>query len=160
MAIYLKYDGIKGNVTAEGYQGYINIESCGFKVKRKITMNPGTLSNREISRPVISEMLLLKDTDSSVTELFKQALCNATGRQAIIKFVRTGTEKVQEYMEYTLEDCLVSRYSITASVYTNPSEVILLSFSKIIVNYKHHDATNKSGSPQRVGYDLDLAKPL
>ena len=160
MAIYLKYDGIKGDVTAEGYQGYINIRTCDFKVKRKIPMTPGTLSNREISRPHISEMLLLKDIDSSVTELFKQALCNATGKQAIIKFVHTGTDKIREYMEYTLEDCLVSRYAITASIYTEPSEVILLSFSKILIHHKHHTATNKPGSSLRVGYDLEQAKSL
>ncbi len=160
MAIYLKYDGIPGNVTADGYQGHINIKSCGFKVKRKVTMTPGTLNNREISRPIISEMLLLKDTDSSATEFFKQSLCNATGKQAVIKFVHTRTDKIHEYMEYTLEDCLISRYAITASIYAPPSEVILLSFAKIIINYQQHDATNRAGTPQRVGYDLELAKAI
>lgn len=30
----------------------------------------------------------------------------------------------------------------------------------MMINYNDHDDSNKSGSPQRVGYDLKLAKPL
>jgi len=160
VAIYLHYDGIKGNVTAKGYQGHIDILSFGYKIKRKISMEVGNLTNRESSNLQISTITLLKNLDNSVTGFFKEAVTGAAGKTAIIKFARTGSDKVQEYMDYTLENCLVSHYSSTASIYGKPSEVIILSFSKIIVNYTDYDATNKSGNPQRVGYDLATAKSL
>jgi len=59
-----------------------------------------------------------------------------------------------------LEDCLVSNYSISASSEGEPMESISLSYSKIMINYSDFDKTNKSGNPQRVGYDLETAKPL
>ena len=63
-------------------------------------------------------------------------------------------------MDYTLEDCMVSGYSISADAEGEPMESITLSFSKIMINYSDFDKTNKSGNQQRVGYDLETAKPL
>jgi len=63
-------------------------------------------------------------------------------------------------LEHTLENCIISGYSFSANAEGQPQEVINLSFSKILINYKDHDATNKTGSPQRVGYDLAMAKSL
>jgi len=41
-----------------------------------------------------------------------------------------------------------------------PQENISLSFSRCEITYKDHNATNKTGSPQRAGYDLTKAIPL
>jgi len=160
MAIYFSFDGIKGNVTADGYKDHIALMSCDFGVARGISMEPGSLSNREVSRPTISEITVTKKADNSVTGIFKEAVTGAAGKKAMIKFVRTGADKVQQFMDYTLENCLVSGYSISAHGDEDPLETITLSFSKIMVNYNDHDASNKAASPQRVGYDLELAKPL
>ncbi len=160
MAIYLHYEGIKGNVTASGYEKHIAVDSVKFGVNRGISMDVGKLANREISQPVITEVVLGKVIDSSVTMLFKEAVAGSSGKQAVIKFVRTDTDKVQKYMEYTLENCLVSGYMITAKGDGEPTETIALSFSEVVVNYIDHDSTNKAGSPQRAGYDLATAKLL
>ncbi len=160
MAIYLKYDGIKGNVTAEGYQDHIAVMSVQFGVGRGISMEAGNLSNRESTRPSLSEITLTKAADNSVTAIFKEAVTGNAGKTVNIKFVRTGADKVQEYMDYELSDVLVSGYSISADSESEPIESITLSYSKIMINYSDFDKTNKSGSPQRVGYDLEQAKPL
>ena len=160
MAIYLQYDGIKGNVTAEGYTDHIRVESLHFGVSRGISMEAGNMANREASRPSLSEISLSKLADNSVTAIFKEAVTGSAGKKVVIKFVRTSSDKLQEYMSYTLEDCLVSSYSMSASSEGEPMENITLSYSKIMINYSDFDKTNKSGNPQRVGYDLESAKPL
>ena len=160
MAIYLQYDGIKGNVTADGYKDHIAVDSVQFGVGRGISMEPGNMSNREATRPSVSEVTLTKVADNSVTAIFKEAVTGSAGKKVVIKFVRTGADKVQEFMDYTLEDCLVSGYSMSATGESDPSETITLSFSKIMINYNDFDKTNKASSPQRVGYDLTTAKPL
>jgi len=63
-------------------------------------------------------------------------------------------------MVYSLDNCLVSGYSISADGDVEPLENITLSFTKCEINYKDHDATNKTGNPQRAGYDLTTAKAL
>lgn len=160
MAIYLEYEGIKGNVTADGYKDHIAVDSIQFGVGRGISMEPGNLSNREATRPTISEITLTKPADTSATSLFKEAVTGTSGKKAVIKFVQTGADKVTEYMTYSLEDVLVSGYSVSASGDSDPLESISLSFAKIMVNYNDFDKSNKSANPQRVGYDLTTAKPL
>jgi type VI secretion system secreted protein Hcp len=124
MSIYLEYDGIKGNVTADGYTDHIAVLSVQFGVGRGISMEAGNLSNRESTRPSLSEITLSKAADNSVTAIFKEAVTGSAGKKVVIKFVRTGADKVQEYMSYTLEDCIVSGYSISAESEGEPMESI------------------------------------
>ena len=160
MAIYLEFEGIKGNVTAEGYTDHIAVNTVDFGVARGITMEAGNMANREATRPALTEVNLTKFADNSVSALFKESVTGSAGKTVKIKFVRTGADKVIEYMDYELSNALISSYSISASSEGEPMENISLSFSKIMVNYNDHDATNKQSSPQRVGYDLTTAKPL
>ena len=127
---------------------------------RRATMEAGKMANREVGKPSISEVTLTKEADNSVAALFKEAVSGSAGKKATLKFVRTGTDKVEEFMEYALHDCLVSGYSISADGDEEPMENVSLSFSKCEINYKDHDATNKTGNPQRAGYDLAKAAPL
>ncbi len=160
MAIYLEYEGIKGNVTADGYKDHISVLSVDFNVARKISMTPGNLSNRETSRPSISEVTIIKVADNSCSALFKESVTGSAGKKAKIKYVHTGTEKLTEFLEHILEDCIISGYKFAANAEGQPQEVINLSFSRILINYKDHDTSNKTGTPQRVGYDLESAKAL
>ena len=161
MAIYLEFDGIKGNVTAEGYKDQIGVMSFSFGVGRAISMEPGNISNREATRPSISEITITKEMDNASAALFKESVTGSAGKKVKIHFVQTGADKVQEYCTYELENCLLSSYSISADGGdSRPFENITLSFSKILVNQVASDASNKGGSPNRVGYDLSTAKPL
>ncbi len=158
MAIYLEFEGIKGNVTAEGYEGQIAIMSVSFGVSRIVSMEPGSLTNRELSACNLSPVSLSKEADNSVTAIFKQATSGSAGALATLRFVRTGTDTVQEYMTMELTNSIVSGYSISASGDGAPMESIELSYSKIEISYTDYDETNKAGNPTRASYDLAIAK--
>ena len=158
MAIYLKFGNVKGNVTADGYAGQIALVSVEFDVSRKVSMEAGNLSNRESTKPSLSIIEITKKADNSVAALFKEALTGSAGQEAIITFVRTGANKVQEFMTYKLTNCIISGYKIFAVGDDEPAESLKLSYSAIEVSYKDHDASNKAGNPQRVSYDVKAAK--
>lgn len=158
MAIYLKFGNVKGNVTADGYAGQIAVKSIEFEVSRQVSMEAGNLSNRESSKPSLSRIEITKKADNSVAALFKEALTGSAGQEATLTFVRTGSDKVQEFMTYKLTNCIISRYKINAEGDEEPTELLELSYSAIEVSYKDHDASNKSGNPQRVSYDVKAAK--
>lgn len=160
MAIYIEYEGIQGNVTADGFADHLLVSSLSFGVGRGISMEPGNMANREATRPSLSEITFTKNADNSSTSLFKESVTGAAGKLVKIKFVQTGADKVITFMDYELQDCLVSGYSISAGGDSDPVESISLSFSKIMVNYHDYDKANAGKSPQRVGYDLTTAKPL
>ena len=50
MAIYIDYEGLKGNVTATGYEGMIALDFFAFGVQRNISMQTGALANREFTK--------------------------------------------------------------------------------------------------------------
>ena len=124
MAIYVKWDGIKGNVTASGYTDHMSVDSFSFGVGRGITMEAGNMANREAGRPSVSEVTLSKVTDNATTGIFKESVSGSAGKKITLKFVKTGADKVTEFMTYDLEDALVSGYSITASADGEPVESI------------------------------------
>lgn len=162
MAIYMNYNDkkIKGNVTAKGYEDWIEISSFQFGVGRGISMEVGQMANREATRPSISEISCSKAMDASSGGLFKESVSGAEGVKVVIHLVQTGAAEIQKFAEYTLEECMVSSYSVSASEGGAPHESVSLSFGKIMCDLSNADKTNKNASSMKVGYDLGLGTPL
>ncbi|MGD8560128.1 MAG: type VI secretion system tube protein Hcp [Gammaproteobacteria bacterium] len=166
MAIYLEYDGIKGNVTSGEYKDQIEISFFNFSVNRSVSMTPGSVANRESGTPQLSEIQLTKPLDNSSPNLFNASVAAAQGKTAKLHFVRTADGQSVEFMTYELSDCVVSGYSISAeggdaTAEANPPiENLTLSFTKLIVSHTQYDKTNKVGQPVRSGYDLAEAKAI
>ncbi|WP_097459726.1 Hcp family type VI secretion system effector [Mangrovitalea sediminis] len=162
MAIYMNFNGlkVKGNVTAEGYKDWIRLDSYQFGVGRSISMEAGHLANREATRPNISEMMVSKVMDKASSGLFKESLTGSDGCKVVIDVVRTSADKIDKFVTYELEDCLISSYSVSAGSEGAPSESISLSFGKVTMSYTAADRDNATGTPERVGYDLAAGKKL
>jgi len=159
MAIFLEYDGIGGDVTADGYVGQVKIDSASFSVSRAVTMETGNMSNRESSKPIFSEVVMGKGADSASAAFFKSSILGAAGKNAKIHFVQTGdNDALKEFVTYELENCIVSHFSFSASGDDLPYESINLSYSKCTISYTGHDLANKGGGPSRFGYDVSAGK--
>jgi type VI secretion system secreted protein Hcp len=156
----MEYEGIKGNVTAAGYENWIELSSMQFGVGRGISMEVGRMANREASRPSMSEITLTKLMDNASGGLFKASLTGVEGVTVKIHFVQTGAQKVEKFAAYELSDVLISSYSSSGSSGGAPVESLSLSYSKIVADLQGADKTNKNGQNMKVGYDLTTAKPL
>ena len=161
MAIFMNYNklGIKGNVTAKGYEDWIDISSMQFGVGRAITMDVGNMSNREASRPSLSEVTITKTMDCASGPMLGQSVTGDSGVEVVIAVVATGAKQVEEFCKYTLQDVLVSSYSISAAGDSAPSESLSFSFSDIMCEVTGADKTNKNGKNIKVGYNLVTAEP-
>lgn len=160
MPIYLKIDGIDGNVTAEGHEKWIELDSMQFGVGRGITSlgSVGRESDREASVASISEITVSKLMDET-TPLFFIEACIGVAKSAQIHLCRTG-DKVQSFMEYKLRNVLISSYSVEAPSEGHPEESLSFNFDKIEMKYIPADDTEKAGSPIPAGYDLQTAKKV
>lgn len=161
MAIYLNYNDkkIKGNVTTQGYEDWIEVDSFSFGVGRGISMEVGNMANREATRPSISEINLSKSMDASSGGMFKESVSGSEGVKVVIHLVQTGSKEIQKYAEYTLENCLVSSYSVSASSGGAPVESISLSYGKLMSDLSNADKDNKNKASMKVGYDLEKGVP-
>ena len=162
MAIYLNFNNKTpaGNVTAKGYEDWIEVDSFSFGVGRSITMEAGAMSNREASRPSLSEVTITKMLDAASGGLFKESVTGSEGVTVVIDIVQTGANTVQKYASYKLENCMVSSYSIGASAGGAPTETLSLSFARIEGDLSHADKTHKNKKNMIVGYDLTTAEPI
>src|ERR1700722_11301572 len=122
MPIYMNYDNnsIKGDVTAQGWVGWIELNSFQFGVGRGIASPTGGSADRESSAPSLSEITVTKDQDSATGPLVTAAL-QGEGVTVIIDFVKTSQGSLVKYMEYTLTNTLISGFS-TSSGGDRPSE--------------------------------------
>ena len=109
MAIYLKLGDIKGNVTADGHDKWIECASIQWGVGRSIYTPTGAAANREASAPSVSEVTLSKTLDDASIPLFQKATTakKEDAVKAEIHITKTG-EKLENLMEYTLHNTMIS----------------------------------------------------
>ena len=160
--VYMEYQGIKGNVTAAGYEGMIALDFYTLGVDREISMISGAMANRESSAPHFSVVVTGKRLDGASPGLLREAVAGAGGKQVILHFVRTGKKGLQEYMTYTFEGCLPVHFGTldTRSETSAAVERLYLSYTSVMLSYFERGADNKIVSVHRYGYDLALAKSL
>jgi len=66
--IYMNYNDIPGDATAEGHEKWIELNSCQWGVGRGISSPTGGSADRESSAPSVSEIVVTKATDVSSTK--------------------------------------------------------------------------------------------
>lgn len=156
MAIYMKAKGFSGNVTAKGYENWIELDSVDFGVKRAITTRVGRVSDRERGTPDFSEAEVLKRLDASSNELF-QSVCTGSAIPTLeIHLCSTG-QTIQPYVKYLLENVIVSSHYNTVVSGAVPYERFTLNYTKIQKSYIGRDGSNQSLAPHTTGYDLEKA---
>lgn len=162
MAIYMKIDGIDGNVTAKGYEKWIELETVSWGVGRSISAKPGVVADREVTKPSITEVTITKRMCQTSPHIFTEA-CVGKAKPAVKIHVCQTSDNISPYMEYILNNVLVSHYNVQVTN-TNgsaaPIEAISLNFDKVEMKYTPYDAAHKAGSPIPAGYDLTTAAKI
>ena len=152
MAVYMKIDGVKGKVTSKGHEEWIDVNSMQWGVGRAISSAVGTSADREASKPSISEVSVTKMMDESSPLIFTEA-CIGKGKKVLIDLCTVGSDQIETYMSYELEECMISSYSVSSGG-DRPSESISLSFTKMTMKFTPYDKNGKAESPLPAGYDM------
>ena len=156
MPIYMNYDGIDGDTTADGHAKWIELNSFQWGVGRGISSPTGGSMDRESSAPSISEIVVTKAQDVATTKLLDEAL-QGEGKKVTIHFCKTDKGKLETYMQYVLENTMISGYSLSSGG-DRPQESLSLNFTKVEFKNTEMGKDNKAGSSAAVTYDIALAK--
>jgi len=156
MAIYMKYGSVSGDVTTTGYTNWIELETFQWGIGRGIGSAARGLENREASEPSISEIVVTKRMDIGSTGLIEDAWGGELNNTVTIKLTSTTKNGVIDFLEYDLENCGLSGYSISSSG-DMPVENLSLNFTKITHRFKGLDPATQ-GSPKSASYDLTQMK--
>jgi len=158
MAIYLHVEGLEGDVTAAGHEGWIECLSMDTGVGRGIRTSTGSSQERESAAPSLSDVTIVKAMDKCTPLLFSEA-CVGKGKMVKIDLVQTG-EQLDTYMGYELTDALISGYSVSASGGEKPAETVSFNFTKIEMKYIPFDQKNNPLGPVPAGYDVSAGKKI
>lgn len=159
MSMYMKIDGINGDVSAKNHQNWIALDQLLFDVKRSISTDPGRIADREGTRPAISDILVYKKMDKSSPLLFSESCVGKAKPQVLIHVCQTQNS-LTPYVQFTLNNVIISRYDLAVEQEQErpyPREKVGLSFDKIEVRYTPFDSQNNPQSPIPAGYDLKEA---
>ncbi|MCC7011410.1 MAG: type VI secretion system tube protein Hcp [Planctomycetes bacterium] len=154
MAIYAQIEGIEGPVTETNHAKWIQLHSFSFGVARPIVTEPGRVADRSNSKPTLSEISVSKTYDAASPKLFSWSTVGV-GKKVVVHFTK---EDGSNFIEVTMESVIPSSYSIGGGADGEPSESMMLNYTKIEIKRIPYDENNKKGTPVPVGYDLQTMK--
>lgn len=157
MAIYMKYQDIKGQVTTDGFKDWIELDSCNLSIQRHTGLGAGGKS-REGAHPDIQEIQISKKFDKATPLILRESVAGTFDKKVDIKWTTTAKGKVDTFFHVELEKCGITNYSQSGSPDHVPTESLSLNFLKITFTPSPLD---EAGSPQKgavVTYDLEAMK--
>ena len=156
MAIYMKFDGIPGDVTETKHSSWIELNSFQWGVGRGISSAVGSSADRESTAPSVSEVVVGKDNDIASGKLMQEAL-SGDGKTVKIDFTRTFKDSQEIYLTLELTNTIISGYSHSSGG-ERPTESLSLNFTKVQFTTNQMKPDGTQGSPDHVIYDLSTAK--
>lgn len=154
MALYVKIEGIDGDVTHSGYEKWIEANECDFGLGRSVSTRQGSTKNRTASAASVSEVVITKFLDAASPKLLLEAAQGQEGKTVSIHAVDGGSDR--KFVEYTLTNTLLSSYAVRTKG-ERPQETLSFNFTEIECKVTPYNEDNKPGSPVTVKYDLTAA---
>jgi type VI secretion system secreted protein Hcp len=153
MAIYMKIDGIDGQVTTQGFDKWIELLSTSIGIHRHTTTGAGGKA-REGAHPEIQEIHVSKHFDKATPKILQDAVAGTFEKKVDIKWTTTTKQKVETYFHVELKDAGITSYQQSSGPDGVPMESLTLNFAKITFSPSPLDV---KGQPQKgdvVNYDL------
>jgi type VI secretion system secreted protein Hcp len=133
-AIYMHYEGIPGDVTKQPMKDHIELLSFSLNVNP--TQNKGNNST-----PSLSEIVVTKQTDKATPDLFKNSLQGANAQKVKIDFVKSGEPKPQPYLQFELENTLISGINSHGQGH-RPTESLGIDFTRVTFQDQNMEPVN------------------
>lgn len=160
MALYMKFEGVTGDVTEKGHKDWLLIESISLGFNRYLTSAVGAGQNREGSTPDFQDIHITRMTDKATPELMKIALQGGKGKEVTFDFT-TSDQDPFVYYQVKLSDVLIGSYQQSGSgggAGNRPVDSISLNFRKFEAKYIQKKIDGSAGESKLAGYDLSTAK--
>jgi type VI secretion system secreted protein Hcp len=159
MPIYMQFPGATGAVTAQGFQGWIELTSADFGMDRPTDSRIGTSGYSATGKLQVHNIVVKKPTDGASPQLTVAALQGTFDNTVKIAFVTTAQGGMTQLMSYELDNCGVASAHTSAGQQGLPMESYSLSFAKIIFTFNNMDQSGKT-SQTLTGYDLEQATSI
>jgi type VI secretion system secreted protein Hcp len=151
----MNWDGVPGDVTTQGFEKWIELQSFQWGVGRGIGSAMSGQASRESSIPSVSEIVVTKRMDGSSPGLWTDSVAGQLNTTVKISFTTTSKGATTEFLNYELTNTGLSGYSLSSGG-DMPTESLSLNFTKVVWKFTGTDPS-VSGTPVTQGYDLTTA---
>jgi type VI secretion system Hcp family effector len=157
--LFIKFTGIDGSATAQGYQGWSNLHSMHINISRHVNTQPGKTNDRLKGHPIFSGLTVVKPSDESTNRLL-QLICSGKIISQVEIHACTTNAGFEPYEKFLLENVFIADFAKSVMEHGVPAEELKLDFSSIHYTYLPRDASHAQISSSTSGYDLTKAKVL
>ena len=153
---FLDLGPIKGESTAKGFEGKVEIFSFSWGASAPVTIGSGSggVSGGKVS---VSSFNIMKKTDSASALLFL-ACCRGDHVETVTVTMRKagGTAGQLPFLKYTFSTCMVEsiQWSGSSGGDDSPTESVSLAFGKCEIEYSKQDKTGKMAVAGQAAWDL------
>jgi type VI secretion system secreted protein Hcp len=151
---------IKGEVTAEGYEGQIAVNSFQFGAGVGVSSAAGNAGKRTASAASLSEVTVTTDLDNATGPMLDKLCAGTVLKKVTISFTRASSKDAagnDGYLIVTLEDVFLSGVSL-ASGGDTPTVSVSLNYAKIKALYHQGDVEGALTKGLGFGWDLTTNK--
>jgi type VI secretion system secreted protein Hcp len=158
---FLKIEGIDGESSDSKHKDWIEVLSYGWGVSQP-TSAASTAGSATSARASFGDLSITKVLDKSSPKLFLACASGEHLKKVTLELCRAAGDDKAKYMEYLLEEVVVSNVSIGGSGNDLPVESITFNYGSIKQNYYKTDrATGKeAGLAGSAGWSLTQNKKL
>lgn len=153
MPIYMKFDGIEGDVTAAGHENWIELQSAGWGSSRNISTS-GDAAQRTKATVQVREVVVTKERDHASGKLWREHLIG-TPKKVEINWTVTSQGAATVFQAIKLTDVLVSSFTSSGHADSKPMEQLSFNFTEIEGTfYDMVQAGTKASKPFIHGFKL------
>jgi type VI secretion system secreted protein Hcp len=133
--IYMQYGSIQGDVTAVGWEHWVELNSLSWGVSRAISSAAGS-GSREAAAPQAAEVKVTMLSSNASPDFFQEATVGQAAT-VTIDFVKTDNVGHQvKYIELKLTNALASSYQVSSGG-DRPTDSLSIDYTKIqFTNYE------------------------
>lgn len=155
---FLKIEGpdLKGETTATGYEGQIEVYSFSWGASNPVTVGSGAtgLSGGKVS---ISSFNIMKKTETSSAPLFNACASGQHYDKATVTMRKAGgTAGQQIFLTYVFTDVMVEsiQWSGSSGGDDSPTESVSFAFGKVEITYYSQDDKGAMKKAGQASWDL------
>lgn len=153
--MYIKFDGVDGEVTTTAHAGWIEVTSYSHGVAMAINESTVSAGSRSAGRAQVSDFSFTKMMDKASVPLTFACITGKSYPTITMEITRSGEGKQETYMTYKLEGALISSVSVGGAGEGVPSESVTLAPAKLTWTYM--PTSGKTGAQaKKVENSIDL----
>lgn len=156
MAIYMKFDGIDGEVVENKHDKWVEVHSSDISAHKQGGGQTG--SQRVQGITIFEDVRVNKNIDKTTPKLLEAMSGGKHFSKVQIHFTVHTDDGPQTYLEYELKDVVITSYSISGHGEGRPGENMTLNFEEIKIEYFPVDSKGKKGAGVDFAWNVPKGK--